>query len=120
MKISTKYALTTLFVVAFVIIGGVSWWLTARPAQSAPPVLAQIPMPSIVCGKFQAPPLLVGVPVSAPVGGTSIMFSDGYLLQLKAVPSMFIGKRALFQIADGVVINYGLVEEAYNPCPAKP
>ena len=116
-----KKWLTSIVVALIGLAGGlIMGWMMFAPVQAAPPVLAQIPVPSIVCGKFQAPPLLVGVPVSAPVGGTSIMFSDGYLLQLKAVPSMFIGKRALFQIADGVVVNYGLVEEVYNPCPAKP
>lgn len=103
---------------AFAVLGGIFWWgLLAPPAEAEHPVDARQPTATVVCGKFAAPPLLVGTPVSV---SNAITFNDGYLLQLKEVPSLFIGKRALFQIVDGVVVNYGLVAEDYNPCPVKP
>ena len=104
--------------VVFAGLGGIFWWQMLTPATAAP-IVRELSPATVICGKFAAPPLLVGVPATVPTGGTAIAFADGYLLQLKAIPSMFIGKRALFQIEGGIVVNYGLVGETYNPCPVK-
>ena len=113
--------MASIVILAFGVLGGVFWWSVARPVQSAVvPVLSVVtPQPTVVCGKFAAPPLLVGTPITVSADGSAVAFDDGYLLQLKEIPSMYIGKRALFQITDGVVVNYGLVAEDYNPCPVK-
>ena len=113
---TARNGLLALAVLALTVLGAITWYQFFRPVAAAAVVPETVGRPAtIICGKYAAPPLMVGTPIS--MSDTTISFDDGYQLRLKETPSLFIGKRGLFEIKDGIVVNYGLVADRYNPCP---
>jgi len=106
-------------ITAALLLGGATVYLLAIPkrAEVAPVVASSIIMPTTVCGSYANPVAVAGVPTEA--SETTITFADGYLLRLKQTPSLFLERRALFDVTNGLVTRYGLVEAEFNPCPQK-
>jgi len=104
------------------VVLAVGWWMvhTALQPDTPPPAVsaaaAQLSVvPSVICGLYSDPTAVVGIPTA--VSDRSIQFADGYLLQLKQVPSLYLQKRAAFGVKDGAVNVYRLVNNDFNPCP---
>lgn len=77
-------------------------------------------MPSNVCGNFAVPNAVAGTPIriNETANGAFIVFADNYALRVQAAPSMYMGRRAVFTIDQGQVIQYALITDAaYHPCP---
>lgn len=112
-----KYWLFALLAISL-ISGGVTWYWLLRPAQAtvvAPPAPNNL---TVVCGSYANPILVVGVPIETTE--TTIRFADGYLLRLREMPSLFLERRALFEIQDRQVTKYGTVKsDSFHPCPSQ-
>ena len=106
-----------IFVIAALLLGSFTvYWLVMPKQTEIAPVAADI-APTVVCGSYASPAAVAGVPTEA--SETTITFADGYLLRLKQPPSLFLERRALFDVTDGLVTRYGLVKAEFNPCPQK-
>ena len=104
-------------IAAALLLGGFTiYWLVMPKQTEIAPVAADM-VPTAVCGSYASPTTVAGVPTGA--SETTITFADGYLLRLKQTPSLFLERRALFDVTDGLVTRYGLVKAEFNPCPQK-
>lgn len=75
---------------------------------------------TIVCGPFNNPLIVDGVPIrmNSGTGSNFIVFSDGYALRVQELTSLFMNRRAMFTIEDGDLTQYAIITRSdFHPCP---
>ncbi len=88
--------------------------------------ISTLPLPTIVCGTFTAPQVVMGTPTGieqSSDGVTYLRFEDNFLLALTHNPNLFLGKRSLIQLSpeSDRIVSYGIPSDVnFHPCPPGP
>lgn len=88
-----------------------------NPFDETAPVARQ---PSQICGPFDNPTAVAGIPnrLNTSSDSSFIVFADNYTLMVDRIPSMYMGRRALFTLDNGAITQYALIQASnFHPCP---
>lgn len=98
-------ALFTLGIICGLIYGGVL--AKQKFFTNTPPAVSQ----SLICGSFSAPLAIIGIPTVISVGsaGTTIKYTDSYIVNVKNVPSMFLDRLSVVKIQEGQLVSFELL-----------
>lgn len=113
-----KWTLVTIAIMALMLLTSLMLAGTIQnPFDSTPTVARQ---PSQICGPFDNPTAVAGIPnrLNTSSDGSFIVFADNYTLMVQRVPSMYMGRRALFTLDNGEITQYALIRTSnFHPCP---
>lgn len=116
--LSNKWSIVSIAILAIAaLLTFVFAGVITNPFDSTPTIARQ---PSQICGPFDNPTAVAGIPnrLNTSSDGSFIVFADNYTLMVKRIPSMYMGRRALFTLNNGAITQYALIRTSnFHPCP---